>query len=261
MLTATIEQAGKKGIENIFVIDCHSHLGHDIDDASMMNPLAPGSGTFDFWGNIEGKIKAELENSNELSFTTNLNGKPTKISWNFGFRIVEKEWFLESGGFGFFADEKVSWGGGEFYVAMKAWLFGRENWAIPASPMYHIGPFNKDIARVSGYRYRLYGASGNGKQGIGILGAFYALAGNYGKEYAKKNAEGLKSQYGLDVDKDWNDARRIAKKDREFIKQKQVMSFEELVDKKPWMEGWGEDRWSQWHPARNIKQVVNLATL
>ncbi|MHA1274612.1 MAG: amidohydrolase family protein, partial [Promethearchaeota archaeon] len=83
MLTATIEQDGKIKIEHIFVIDAHSHLGQDIDGATMMNPLSPGSGTFDFWGNVQGKIKAEWEKSGEQSFSTVINGKPTKVSWSF----------------------------------------------------------------------------------------------------------------------------------------------------------------------------------
>ena len=83
MLTATIEQNGKTRKENLFVIDCHSHLGHDVDDATMMNPLAPGTGTFDFWGNVQGKLKAELEKLNEMSFTTTMDNKSTKISWSF----------------------------------------------------------------------------------------------------------------------------------------------------------------------------------
>ena len=82
MLTATIEQDGKTRIENIFVIDCHSHLGQDVDGAAMMNPLAP-SGTFDFWGNVQGKIGAEWEKNGEQSFTTVINGKTTRISWSF----------------------------------------------------------------------------------------------------------------------------------------------------------------------------------
>lgn len=177
--------------------------------------------------------------------------KPVKISWNFGFRITERDWFLnECGGFGFFSDNKVSWGGGEFYVAMKSWLLGRENWAIPASAIYHIGPFNKHIAKVSGYRYRLYGESGNGRQGIGILGALYALAGNWGKEYARKNTEGLKDQYGIDIDRDWPDAVRIAKQDRKWIEQNQKISFQELIETEPWMEGWGKDRWKLWNPLK-----------
>ena len=49
MLTCTIEQDGKKRVEHLLVIDAHSHLGQDVDGATMMNPLAPGVGTFDFF--------------------------------------------------------------------------------------------------------------------------------------------------------------------------------------------------------------------
>ncbi|MFX1572358.1 MAG: amidohydrolase family protein [Promethearchaeota archaeon] len=83
MLTATIEQDGKRRVEHIFVIDSHSHLGQDVDGATMMNPLAPGVGTFDFWGNVQGRIQADWEKAGEQSFTTNMNRKFTKISWSF----------------------------------------------------------------------------------------------------------------------------------------------------------------------------------
>ncbi|MFW9879300.1 MAG: amidohydrolase family protein [Candidatus Thorarchaeota archaeon] len=83
MLTATIEQDRMKRVEHIFVIDAHSHLGQDIDGATMMNPLAPGVGTFDFWGNVQGRIKTDWEETGEQSFTTFMDGKSTKISWSF----------------------------------------------------------------------------------------------------------------------------------------------------------------------------------
>ena len=83
MLTATIEQGGKKRLEHIFVIDAHSHLGEDVDGATMMNPLAPGAGTFDFWGNIQGRIKADWEKTGEQSFTTIMDGTSARISWSF----------------------------------------------------------------------------------------------------------------------------------------------------------------------------------
>ena len=83
MLTCTIEQDGKKRVEQIFVIDSHSHLGQDVDGATMMNPLAPGVGTFDFWGNVQGRIKADWEKKGEQSFRTMMDGKMTKISWSF----------------------------------------------------------------------------------------------------------------------------------------------------------------------------------
>jgi len=83
MLTCTIEQNGKKWEDNIFVIDAHSHLGQDVDGATMMNPLAPGAGTFDFWGNVQGRIKADWEKTGEQSFTTFIDGSSAKISWSF----------------------------------------------------------------------------------------------------------------------------------------------------------------------------------
>jgi len=83
MLTAIIEQNGKTRAENIFVIDSHSHLGEDVDGATMMNPLAPGTGTFDFWGNVQGRIKSDWDTTGEQSFSTKMDGKHTKISWEF----------------------------------------------------------------------------------------------------------------------------------------------------------------------------------
>ncbi|MBY9014839.1 MAG: amidohydrolase family protein [Candidatus Lokiarchaeota archaeon] len=83
MLTANIEQEGKTRVENIFVIDSHSHLGEDVDGATMMNPLAPGTGTFDFWGNVQGRVKSDWATTGEQSFSTNMDGKHTKISWEF----------------------------------------------------------------------------------------------------------------------------------------------------------------------------------
>jgi len=83
MLTATIEQNGKKRIEHMIVIDSHSHLGQDVDGATMMNPLAPGTGTYDFWGNVQGRVKSDWEQNGEQTFMTTMNGISTKISWSF----------------------------------------------------------------------------------------------------------------------------------------------------------------------------------
>lgn len=83
MLVATIEQDGKKWREEMFVIDSHSHLGKDEDGAQMMNPLAPGSGSFDFWSKIQGRIVDDWKESGEQSFQTKMNGKNAKISFTF----------------------------------------------------------------------------------------------------------------------------------------------------------------------------------
>ncbi len=83
MLTATIEQNGKKRIEHIFVIDAHSHIGQDVDGATMMNPLAPGTGTFDFWGNVQGRIQTDWAKTGEQSFTSTIEGVPSRLTWSF----------------------------------------------------------------------------------------------------------------------------------------------------------------------------------
>ncbi|TXT60078.1 MAG: Amidohydrolase [Promethearchaeota archaeon] len=83
MLVATIEENGKKRKEEIFVIDSHSHLGKDEDGATMMNPLAPGSGSFDFWSKIQGRIIEDWEESDEQSFHTRMDGNNVKISLSF----------------------------------------------------------------------------------------------------------------------------------------------------------------------------------
>lgn len=172
--------------------------------------------------------------------------KPTKICWNFGFKTFRKEMHDAVGGYGFFARDRLSWGGGEFYMAIKPWLLGYENWAVPCSPHFHIGPFSDGVERL-GYHYRTYSSSGKGKTGIGVLAAFYALAGEDGKEEALKTQKALK-QYGIDVERDWPEARRLAEADWEWLKARQVLPFTEFLKKRPWMEGWNEDRWTSWKP-------------
>ncbi len=84
MLQITIESNGMKHIRRFFVIDSHSHMGKDVDGAEMMNPMAPGTGTFDFWTKIESRLENEWEEGKSLkSFTAQIDGKPSKISLDF----------------------------------------------------------------------------------------------------------------------------------------------------------------------------------
>lgn len=83
MLTVKIENAKGIRLKNIFVIDAHSHLGTDVDGASMMNPLAPGSGTFDFWSKIQAKLIEEWNKTGEKSFQTRIDGVPVKLTFDF----------------------------------------------------------------------------------------------------------------------------------------------------------------------------------
>lgn len=179
---------------------------------------------------------------------------PSRICWNFCSRICNREWFLNThGGYDFFAKKRISWGGGEFYIPVKGLLLGYENWAIPTSPQYHIGPFSAEIQRRTGYKYRQYDGTGQGKLGIGILAAYYALAGEDGKEELAKFPQ-VYTQYGLNLNGDWEYAKSLAKEAREDIEKRQVISFKELMEKRPW-----EQTWNEWRPT--IQRVFDLNQL
>lgn len=186
--------------------------------------------------------------------------EPTKICWNFGSRIVNRKWFLEvHGGYDFFADNRLSWGGGEMYCALKTWLLGYENWAVPCRPQYHIGPFSEEVQRL-GYRYRLYGDSGNGRVGLGVLAAYYALGGDDAKEEARKAGKGLR-QYGIDVDRDWPEVAKLAGETWLRNKERFVTTLSKFTEEEPWMEGWGSDRWTSWKPYEQIGKKQDLSKL
>lgn len=163
---------------------------------------------------------------------------PSRVPWHFGFKVTRRDWFLNTlGGYGFFTRERLSWGGAEFYTAMKTWLLGYECWTIPCSPCYHIGPFNSFVEKVANYRFRTYGSSGVGRQGIGILASFYALGGEeYGKQDAALNRKAFE-QYGVNLERDWEEAKRYVGEDREWVEAHKVMSYKELLERRPWYEG------------------------
>lgn len=241
----TAFQTGAKEAKGKYLIrsDSHVYFGHNIlkdcvDFMESMPDIGCGFSPIGWWNLHERIAKTHIrENDNGGIFgpwgRKAKKDLPAKIAWGFGPRIISKEWYDKIGGFGFFADRKVSWGGGEFYLSIKSLLFGRENWTFDASPMYHIGPYSKEVEGL-GYSFRKYGSSGVGNQGIGILSAFYALGGDSAIEEALKSKDGLKSQYGIDVKRDWGKAREFALKDREFILDNQVVSFDEILERKPW---------------------------
>ena len=180
----------------------------------------------------------------------------TKICWNFGSRICNRDWFLNvHGGYDFFAKERLSWSGGEFYVPIKGWLLGFESWAVPCSPQYHIGPFSAEIQKRTGYKYRLYDSSGNGKVGSGIIAAFYALGGEEAKEELKKVPQ-IYKQYGLNLEDEWKIAKELAKEARENIARRQVISFSDFLKQRPWTEDW-----TSWNPNTEIKKIEDLTYL
>jgi glycosyltransferase involved in cell wall biosynthesis len=259
---AAIERA--KG-EYVYNMDSHIIVGHNhfIDLVNFMEEMKGTKIGFGFspigWISQHELWSRHDIRTDEGTIFGNwgrLYDKPTKILWNFGSRICNTKWFLNTlGGYGFFAKERISWGGGEFYMPLKAALLGYESWAIPCSPQYHIGPFSAEIQRRCGYHYRVYDKSGQGKVGIGVLAAFYALAGDDALEELKRVPQ-IYTQYGLNLNGDWEYAKELAKEGRKFIKEHQVISYKELLAKRDWTEDW-----NNWHPQETLKRIVDSSKL
>jgi len=81
MLQVKIETETGTRIKNMLVIDGHSHLGQDIDGAQMMNPLAPGTGTFEFWKQVQGRVIDEWVKTGEKSFAVQQGGRLVHYSF------------------------------------------------------------------------------------------------------------------------------------------------------------------------------------
>lgn len=258
--------------EYSFGMDSHMLVGHNMFkdlvefmDADKENRIGFAFAPIGWLGQHESFARHDIR-INGISIYGNWGRryyKPTKICWNFGTRICRTKWFNgEFDGYGFFDRKRLSWGGGEFYVPMKGWLLGYESWAVPTNPIYHIGPFSDWIVERTCYRYRQYGdRSGNGKWGIGIFAAFYALGGDEMKEEARKaELAGAGKNYGLSVDRDWEEARILAYEDWLWVKEHQKMTYFEMVKKQPWkMEGWGD--WDNWSPNIKLNKAFNLSDI
>jgi glycosyltransferase involved in cell wall biosynthesis len=255
-----IEQARGKYVYNM---DSHTIVGHNqlLDLVNFMNKtnlLGFGFAPIGWISQHENWARHDMRTDEGTIFGNwgRLYFEPTRICWNFGSRICNREWFLNvHGGYDFFAKRRISWGGGEFYIPIKGWLLGYESWAVPTTPQYHIGPFSAEVQHRTGYHYRLYEHTGSGKLGLGILAALYALAGEYGKEYIKQTPQ-VYTQYNLNLEEDWEMAKDFAKEAREDIQKRQVISFQDFVNKAEWSHAWNE-----WNPQDTLKRVFNLDQL
>ena len=172
-----------------------------------------------------------------------------KITWKGMPWICRREFFLSRekgiGGYGALAKHRVSWGGGDMHIGIKPWLLGYENYAFPTSPGIHIGPFPKvDIAKGTketivrkkgddSYKYRVYSSSGNFPHTFGFLVSCYVLGG---EAMMNRNKEALTNRFGryIRVDKWWDKAIELGQEEKDWLDANKVMSFEELLIKKPW---------------------------
>lgn len=129
---------------------------------------------------------------------------------------VERKQFLEFGGY---PDIHRSYGGGEFYINMKWWMFGSSVVTHPKAIGYH-------LASGRGYTWTHDDYIHN------VFNIGYALGMDAWLERAYFNwlRNGRKEM----LDRMMAEARVEMAKDREFIKNRSLMTFNELIVARPW---------------------------
>lgn len=173
------------------------------------------------------------------------------ISWKGMPWICRRSWFLDRekglNGYGALSKHHVSWGGGDMHIGIKPWLLGFKNWAVPTNPCVHIGPFpridtkgNPNVTVVSknpeDYHYRVYSKSGEYPHTFGFLVACYILGG---EAMMNRNKKALSDRFGqfLSADKWWVKAKEIGREEKIWLDSRKIMSFEQLLERKPWNDG------------------------
>lgn len=159
---------------------------------------------------------------------------PRRITWKGMPWICRKKFFLEDlGAYGALSEHKISWGGGDMHIGVKPWLLGFENWAVPTSPGYHIGPFPESVRGKTEYKYRLYSQSGNQPASFGFLLACYVLGGDAMME---RNYEKVRDRFGWkhNIMNAMQEARTLGEREKRWLDERKVMSFQDWLTNKPW---------------------------
>jgi glycosyltransferase involved in cell wall biosynthesis len=184
---------------------------------------------------------------NELGNWNRKYNKSRIITWKGMPWICRRDWFLDRdrglNGYGALRDHRVSWGGGDMHIGVKPWLLGFKNWAVPCNAAIHIGPFPKINQTTSnpvdcsgeanGYKYRLYGKSGEYPHTFGFLVSCYVLGG---EAMMERNKQAIINRFGryINVDKYWQEAIELGKEEKAWLNERKVMTFEQLLKRKPW---------------------------
>jgi hypothetical protein len=158
------------------------------------------------------------------------------ITWKGMPWICRKDFFEQTlNGYGALAEHKVSWGGGDMHIGIKPWLLGYPNWAVPTSPAIHLGPFPKPMNSKASplAKYRLYKISGETPLCIGFLISCYVLGG---EEMMERNKVKINNRFGnyLNVKDNWERAKELGQKEKNWLDEVKVRTFEELLKTRPW---------------------------
>ena len=167
------------------------------------------------------------------------------ITWKGMPWICRKSIWKEIKGYGALSQHRISWGGGDMHIGIKPWLLGYTNWAIPTRPCIHIGPFpkidntkNPNVVKVSqgdGYKYRLWSESGTGPHALGFLVSCYVLGG---ERMMSRNRKAITKRFGqfINVDQWWQRAMIYGKDEKAWLDENKKLTFEQLLERKPWDE-------------------------
>jgi glycosyltransferase involved in cell wall biosynthesis len=131
---------------------------------------------------------------------------------------VRRAQFLEFGGY---PSVHRSYGGGEFYLNMKWWMFGSSVATHPQAIGYH-------LASSRGYSWTHNDYVHN------VLNIGYALGMDDWLERAYLNW--LRHNRQEEMERMMAEAKVEMKLDREFIAKKRTMTFNELLVKRPWKQ-------------------------
>lgn len=258
LFTAREQAIEHSTADYILCVDSHVIFGHNmvkdlvsfmdskVDDPSLGFAHAPIS----WCHQHESCAKHDRDISiHELGDWNKAYKDTRKITWKGMPWICRREWFLDKdnglGGYGALSQHRISWGGGDMHIGVKPWLLGYSNWAVPTSPLIHIGPFpsdtlkgNRSVVKVSptnnsSYHYRLYSESGNYPPGIGFLISCYVLGG---ESMMKRNKTIINKKFNkfIDVNRCWDKAMELGTDEKAWLDARKIMSFEEFLSSKPW---------------------------
>ena len=129
---------------------------------------------------------------------------------------VKKEQFLDFGGY---PDIHRTYGGGEFYLDMKWWMFGSSVVTDPNAIGYH-------LASGRGYSYDNMDYKHN------VLNIAYALGMDDWRERSYINW--LRHHNKEKMDFIMKEGEKEMESDRQFVEKRRVKTFNELIVERPW---------------------------